>query len=486
MGFFRKFIGNREFYKELLVVATPIALQQFISAIVNALDTFMVGNFDGSTATAAVSVANRYFNSFNAILIAIAVSCSVFIAQFFGAKRYDRLKQMFGINLVIITSFAIIAFLLGLIFGEQIIDFLIGAVKQDDINSVNYRKYAIQYLQIIIFSFIPLAITNSLTFTFRPIKMTSVPMISAIAAAVVNSLGNLILINGYLGFPVLGVQGAAIATVISRVVELSILLVYYFIKKPPFYGKLKEIFAIPKSLLVAVYERAKPLVFAQFLTESMFIIMLFIYARLDEGNPTNIAAISVTQSMVDLVIVFVGGMGTAASILVGTRLGAGKIQEARDNARWQLSYVFVFSLVAGLVMILLAPFAGPLYGFKENEIGLLTTIIVIHALSLPFTFYALNVIFITRAGGYTKAPIFITNIVYYVIKLPIILLFVYAFPDAYNNMTFIHGILSGLGLDISLIVFIFMLERLAEVLRAIVAFLIYSRVSWWNNITRTV
>ena len=86
MGFFRKFIGNREFYKELLVVATPIALQQFISAIVNALDTFMVGNFDGSTATAAVSVANRYFNSFNAILIAIAVSCSVFYSTIFWSK----------------------------------------------------------------------------------------------------------------------------------------------------------------------------------------------------------------------------------------------------------------------------------------------------------------------------------------------------------------------------------------------------------------
>jgi putative MATE family efflux protein len=486
MSIFKRYIGNKEFYKELLIVASPIAFQQFVSSIVNALDTFMVSSFDGSTATAAVSIANRYFNSFNAILIAIAISCSVFIAQFFGAKRQDRLKQMFGINLIVISIFAILAFLIGYFFNEQIIDFLIGAVKQDDVNSVNYRKYAIDYLSIVVISFLPLAITNALTFTFRPIKMTKVPLISAFAAAFVNAIGNYILINGYLGFPVLGVKGAAIATLISRFVELAILVIYYYIKKPPFYGKLKEIFSIPKILVEAVFERAKALVFAQFLTQMMFIIMMFVYARLDEGNPTIIASISVTQTIVDLVIVLVGGMGTAASILVGTRLGAGKIQEARDNARWQLAYVFVFSILSGLVMIALIPLVGPLFGFKEHEIGLLRTIMILYALSLPFMFYAINVIFVTRAGGYTKAPIFISNIVYYCIKLPIILLFVFVIPEAYEKMTFLHTILASLGLDTSIVVFIFMLERISEVIRAIVAFYIYTHVNWWSNINKTV
>lgn len=137
-------------------------------------------------------------------------------------------------------------------------------------------------------------------------------------------------------------------------------------------------------------------------------------------------------------------------------------------------------------MIALIPLVGPLFGFKEHEIGLLRTIMILYALSLPFMFYAINVIFVTRAGGYTKAPIFISNIVYYCIKLPIILLFVFVIPEAYEKMTFLHTILASLGLDTSIVVFIFMLERISEVIRAIVAFYIYTHVNWWSNINKTV
>jgi putative MATE family efflux protein len=486
VNFIRKFIGNKAFYKELLVVALPIALQQLVSALVNALDTLMVSGWNGSTATAAVSIANRYFNSFNSIMVAIAVSCSVFIAQFYGAKRKDKLKEMFGINIILVLSFALIAFSLGFFFSSNIVDMFIGTVKQDNTIGINYRQYAIDYLTIVVFSFIPLAFTNAFTFTFRPLKMTTVPLISAIAAALTNTFFNYCMIYGKLGFAENGVKGAAIATVISRFVELTILIVYFYIKKPEFHGKLKEIFAIPRNLIGEVLKRARPLVLAQVLTEGMLIFTLFVYARIDEGNPTNVAAIAVTQQMVDIVITFTGGMGTAASILVGSRLGAGKIEEAKTNARWQLGYVFIFSLIAALTLMALIPAASFLFGFKQSEIGLLTTIMIIQAVSLPFQIYAINVIFISRSGGYTRAPIYITNVVYYCVKLPVILAFVYIFPTVFDKLDFLHSILTGLGLEASLVVFIFLLDRFTEVIRTFVAYFIYTRVNWWNNINTTV
>ena len=478
--YFKKFIGTKAFYKELFFVAAPIAAQQFVSSLVNSIDTLMVANWGGVAATAGVTVANKYYLVVNMLSMAIAISCAVFVAQYYGAKRFDRLKQIFGLNIMMMLGLVLIAALFGFVMREQIIAFLLGTDT-----TISYT-YGLAYLTIIVFSFIPHSITNAFAMTFRPLKMATIPLYSAIIASIINTILNYLLIYGIWIFPELGVMGAAIATIIARLVELVVLFAYYLISKPAFYGKFKEVFAIPSFLVQDVFNKLRPVFIASLLTEAMGIFMLLTYARIEIGNSANIAAIAVSQQILDILMVIVMGMGTASSVLVGQRLGANQIEEARQNARWQLSYVMTFGVVASILMVLMVPVAQSLYNFQASETELLRMIMILQAFSFPFSIYAANVIFVTRAGGFTKSAIYINNIVYYIFKLPLIVFLVYISPGLFNSSPFIQTILNTLGLLPSFMVFVFLVERLIELIRAVVAGYIYNNIHWYNNITRNV
>jgi putative MATE family efflux protein len=477
----RRFIGTKSFYKELFLVAAPIAAQQFFTAIVNSFDTLMVANWGGVAATAGVTLANKYYLVVNMLSMAIAISCAVFVAQYYGAKRFDRLKQIFGLNIIMMVVLVSFAAAFGFIFKNEIISFLFGTSE-----ATPAYNYAISYLSIILFSFIPHSITNAFAMTFRPLKMATVPLYSAIIASIVNVILNYFLIYGVWIFPELGVAGAAIATIVARVIELFVLYGYYQYSKPAFYGRWREIFAIPKFLVTDVITRLRPVFVASFLTEAMGIFMLLTYARIELGNSANIAAIAVSQQILDILMVIVMGMGTASSVLVGQRLGANLIEEARDNARWQLSYVMSFAFVASALMIILVPFAQRLYNFQDSETELLRMIMILQAVSFPFSIFAANVIFITRAGGFTKSAIYINNLVYYLFKLPLIVFLVYINRNFFNDFPFIQSFMISLGLVPSFIVFVFLVERFIELIRFIVATYIYTNIHWYNNITRSI
>jgi putative MATE family efflux protein len=481
INYLKRFIGTKVFYKELFFVAAPIAAQQFVSALVNSIDTLMVANWGGVAATAGVTVANKYYLVVNMLSMAIAISCAVFVAQYYGAKRFDRLKQIFGLNILMMLGLVSFAALFGFVLKEEIIAFLLGTSQ-----AIPSYVFGLSYLSIILFSFIPHSITNAFAMTFRPLKMATIPLYSAIIASIVNTILNYFLIYGVWIFPELGVAGAAIATIIARVVELIVLIAYYLISKPAFYGSFKEVFAIPSFLIQDVFNKLRPVFIASVLTEAMGIFMLLTYARIEIGNSANIAAIAVSQQILDILMVIVMGMGTASSVLVGQRLGANLIEEARDNARWQLSYVMSFGLFASVMMIVMVPFAQQLYNFRGEEMELLRMIMILQAFSFPFSIYAANVIFVTRAGGFTKSAIYINNIVYYVFKLPLIAYLVYIAPNVFNDSVLIGNFLKYFGLMPSFIVFIFLVERIIEMIRALVAAYLYNNIHWYNNITRSI
>ena len=137
-------------------------------------------------------------------------------------------------------------------------------------------------------------------------------------------------------------------------------------------------------------------------------------------------------------------------------------------------------------MIVMVPFAQQLYNFRGDEMDLLRMIMILQAFSFPFSIYAANVIFVTRAGGFTKSAIYINNIVYYVFKLPLIAYLVYIAPSVFNDSVLIQNFLSYFGLMPSFIVFIFLVERIIEMIRALVAAYIYNNIHWYNNITRSI
>ncbi|MCH3977325.1 MAG: MATE family efflux transporter [Bacilli bacterium] len=476
MNFIKKFIGNKSFYHELFVVALPIAIHQLLNAFVNFLDSAMIGRWSlanlGSAeiGTSSIMIANRYFNSAFNIVTMFAVSASIYIAQYMGARHYHKVKQVFGFSFVMVAFFVLILGIFGFVYAEDIIRFF-ATTENDGAVMVNYGT---QYLRIIILTFIPLLFTTPIAFALRASKHTTIPLFATIGSATTNFGLNFLLIYGFNW----GIRGAAIATFISRLVELSILLFYYFHYKPEFYGSFKELFSFPLSLAKKVFVYSIPIGLSQIITEGIAIYMFFSYARIDYGNAMYITSVNLSQRIVDMVTAFVGGMGTAASILVGSRLGAGKTEEAVQNAHWQLGYVMIFSLVATIFMIAAIPLVNYIYGFEADTQKLLTQIMVIHALSLPFMFFSVNIIFITRAGGYSRSPLLITNLPYILIKIPLVLFFVFIDRNAFFQATGIHQFMQALGIEDNLIVFIFVIDRLVEVVRAIIGIFVFHFAPW--------
>lgn len=481
LKFFKSYIGNKAFYRELFAVAMPIALHQLLTALVNFLDSAMIGawgrNNIGSSEilTSSVMISNRYFTSFQFILTMVAISCTIFISQYLGAKKHNKLKQIFGLSIVLVGILSIFVFAFGALYPREIISFF-ATTMADGEAMIHYGE---QYLFIIAFTFIPLAISIPMGFALRSVKRTMIPLIATSASVATNALLNWIFIYVLN----MGIVGAAIATLISRFVELGIMLFYYFKYKPEFYGSWNEVFSFDTRMTKTVLRKGTPMMFAQVVTEAINVFMFFAFARIEAGNAGNIAAVNLSSRIVDIVISLVGGMGSAASILVGMRLGAGNVEEARTNARWQLGYISLFSLFSTLAMIGLIPVVIAIYQFEASTSALLTSVMIIHALSLPFVFYSSNVIFITRAGGYTKSPIWITNVPYLFIKIPLVTLFVFINRDLFDQSVVLHPLMERLGFGTSLVIFIFLIDRLIEFIRAGIAMAIYHRTQWWDELS---
>jgi putative MATE family efflux protein len=482
--FFKRYIGDKAFYREMFFVAFPIALQQLISASVNIVDSAMIGRWGNlafgpggsEVSSAAVMIAGRYMTTFENIMILLAISCTIFIAQYFGARNKEAMRKVFGLCMKLTIGFGLGALILGFFFRQEIVLFFSTGVG----SGMEMLTLGRSYLAIVAWTFIPYSLSVALSFCLRAIKKTKIPLLSSGAAAIFNLVMNYILI-----YPLgMGVIGAAIATLLARFVELGILVYYYFRHKPEFYGPFAEVFEIPRAFAVNILRKGWPMVIAQALTEGLAMFMFFAYSRVELGNATNIAAINLSTRVVELIFAFVGGMGTAAAIMVGSRLGAGKIEEAKRNARWQISYILMMSMATVLIMIGLIPIIQILFSYDVAGNQLLAVAMVLQALALPFLFYSSNVIFITRAGGYTKAPIFITNIPYILIKAPLVSLFVFVYPGVIENSPWLQTTFAALGLPVNLVIFVFIIDRFIEVVRAIIAYIVYHRADWQKDITR--
>jgi hypothetical protein len=159
------------------------------------------------------------------------------------------------------------------------------------------------------------------------------------------------------------------------------------------------------------------------------------------------------------------------------------IEEAKQNARWQIGYVIALSLITVLIMICMIPFVQVMNDFQPETATLLAIIMIIHAVSLPFMFYSVNVIFITRSGGFTKAPFIITNLPYLFIKIPLVTLFVFIAPQLFENSPAIHTFLNAVGLPGNLVIFIFLIDRLIEIVRAVIAYFVMHKAHWLGNLS---
>jgi len=237
----KKYIGTKIFYQQLMIIIIPIIIQFFIQNFINLLDNIMVGQL-GEDEIAGVAVANQYYKYFYPVIVSICTGAAIFTAQFNGQNKIDELKKMFGIKLIFPFIVTMLFFLIGIFFPDKIV----GNFLEKDTQAY---IYGMQYLKIALWSYLPLSISTAFAFTFRPIKLTYIPMLASMISMVTNSVLNLFLIYGLWIFPALGVQGAAIGTVIARVLELIVYLIIFKVNDYSFKTNIINYFKFDFKLL---------------------------------------------------------------------------------------------------------------------------------------------------------------------------------------------------------------------------------------------
>lgn len=394
----KKYFGNKGFYKAVLSLLIPIVVQQFISSFVSLLDNIMVGGL-GVEAISSASIANSVLMVFNLAIFGGLSGAGIFGAQFYGKGDMEGMMHTFRFKMILSTLVTAIAITIYLLFGEAFIQsFLEGESNGGDM------ALALQggkdYLTIMLWGLLPFAVVQTYSGTLREAGETVVPMVAGILAILTNLFLNWVLIYGHLGAPAMGVQGAAIATVISRYVELAVVVIYAHthLEKCPYMKGAYWSLKIPATLARRIAKTGSPLLVNEILWS---LGMTFINQFYSSRGLNAVSALNITGTAWNLFCVIMFAMGSAVSIMVGQKLGAGEIEEARDTDRKLIMLTEIIHVIIGLGMVAAAPLVPMLYNVSDEVRELTSRLLVFAGLSLPIHSFAHVTYFTIRCGGKT-------------------------------------------------------------------------------------
>lgn len=448
---FRKYIGDKAFYKETLSVALPLMLQQLIMCSVNLVDNLMVGQL-GDAAIGGVGVANRFYMIANFSVNGFIAATAIFIAQYFGAKDDDHLKQTFRFSIWGAIALMAIFTLVSLFNPTLIISFFT--------NDIAYISQGDAYLQMVAYSFLPAALTMVLASALRTIGETKIPLKVNMIAVFTNCFFNYIFIFGHFGAPAMGVVGAAMATLISRSLECCILLVIIWRYDFPFKTKINDIFKIEFKLMERITIKAVPLLANEILWSCGQAMLLKLYAT---RGADVITAYSVSGTVTDIFFSLFAGMAGATAIIIGQRLGANKLEEAKVHSYHLIFFSIVLAVIFGILMFGSSFVIPGLYDLTPHTHELAANLI--RVCGTLFWIYMINteIYFILRAGGDTKATLLMDSCFMWLINIPLIAALAY---------------LTDLN-----IYFVYIAGQLTDLVKMGIASYFFKRERWVKNLT---
>lgn len=394
-----KYFGNKEFYQKVLFVALPLIAQKLITTFVNMLDNIMVGQ-TGTLAMSGVSVANQIINVFNLAVFGSISAASIFGAQYAGKDDYDGMRNCLRYKIVVELFFAILFITIFYLFGSSLIGLFMNP-DTDTVSNINATSaYALSYMRIMLVGFIPFSLSQAISSSMSENGETRLPMIASITGVVVNFVGNSVLIFGLFGFPALGAVGAAIATVISRFAELTVNIIFAMKNgyRFPFYKGVFKNFSIPSSLVKDITIKGLPLVLNEVLWSTGLAMITQCYST---RGIDALAAYNISSTITNLFFVFNYAMGESISILVGQRLGAGKIEEAVDTDRKMIVCTVILATILGVVLIFTASLFPQLYETSDNVRDTASTMLRFAGVTMWLSAIYNACYFTLRCGGKT-------------------------------------------------------------------------------------
>ena len=433
---------NKKFYKTLITLCIPIIIQNLLSNLINMVDTIMVGGL-GEISVASIGIANQYFFLYNMALSGIIGGASLFIAQFYGKNDKLNIRKITGLSVISALMIGI-TFMIVALFSPK---FIIYFFSKD----LDVIKVATNYFSIIGFCYPIIAISNVFSMGSRSIRNPQLGMICSTISLFINIILNYVFIFGKLGMPALGASGAAIATVIARIIELILLVSYiYFIKDDyELRFTLKDIKLINKDLLKAYISKTTP----TFLNDTLWAFGTVLYAvAYSKAGTSAIAASQIASSTGNFFIVTAVCVAIGSSIMIGNELGADNIKKAIHYSKKFAILVTLVGAIFGLLLIISIPGLIKLFSVSDQLMPDIKKIFVIMGILMALkTFNTFIIIGVLRSGGDTKYALFLEMGCMWIVSLPL------TFFAAYKGLPIY--ILVGLTYTEEVVKFIFGVPR---------------------------
>ena len=450
----------KEVYKKVFTIGLPVSIENMIYSLMNFIDVFMVGRKDivlglGTSAVAGLGFANQVFMIFIVSLFGMNSGGGILAAQYYGSKDYKNLKKCLGITIVVGFLFSILFFLMGVFIPEKIIGIFTTDAKVLDLGARYFRIVALIYPLI--------GIGYAFNMQLRAIGRTKYSLYSTIIGLCINLAGNYLLINGNLGFPAMGVEGAAVATVLARIISIFYLIYIIYKYKLPMAGTFSELFKLSWSFAVKALKISLPV----FGHEIMWVIGVSLYVVIYGRMGTEAtAAIQVVKSISNLVFTLVFGLSSGTAAIIGQEIGAGN----EENAYRYAVELLKISLVAGVIVALFVYAVSPLvlilmkvdraiYPLARQIVFSEGILIVIKTAGTLF------IVGILRAGGDTLWTMF----------ADLIPLWTFAIP-----LTYFAGLKLGLP-----VAFVYLCSGSDEILKMPFCMKRLKSRKWINNLVKT-
>ncbi len=396
---FRKFIGDRAFYKRVLTVAVPIIIQNGITNFVSLLDNIMVGQV-GTLPMSGVSIVNQLIFVFNLCIFGASSGAGIFTAQFHGSRDTEGVRHTFRFKLLICTALSLIVGTLFALYGKTLIGLYLTG-EGDGADAAQVLSFGWDYLLVMLWGLLPFGLCTAYAGTLKECGETFVPMAAGVAAVAINLILNYVLIFGHFGAPAMGVRGAAIATVISRYAELLLVAgwTHRHGAKHPFIRGAFRSMAIPAPLLKNIVITGMPLLANELLWSMGVATMNQCYSTCGLDV---VPAMNITSTLGNLAGVVYQSLGVSVGILMGQMLGAQRPEgELRDTNRKLVAFSVASGTGFGLLMALGSGAFPGIYNTTPAVRLLAQDLILISAMVMPFQSFANATYFTLRSGGKT-------------------------------------------------------------------------------------
>ena len=392
----KRYIGDRAFYARALRIAIPMIIQNGITNFVSLLDNIMVGQV-GTIPMSGVSVVNGLLFVFNLCVFGACSGAGIFTAQFHGSHDEEGIRNTFRYKILVCLLLTTLGVGIFLSLGTPLIRLYLQG-EGDAADAAGVLEYGLDYLHVMLWGLLPFALSSTYSGTLRETGQTTVPMTAGITAVLVNLVLNYIL---NFGAPAMGVRGAALATVISRFVELTIVAGWLHLHRDrnTYIRGVYRSFRIPAPLFRSITFKGMPLLLNEFLWASGMAILNQCYSTcgLDVVPAMNIAT-----TINSLGSVFYLSAGNAVGIIMGQLLGAGaQEEEVRDTNRKLIAASVTIGVLMTGVMVCISNIFPHLYNTTESVRHLATQLICVAAVMMPFNAFTNATYFTLRSGGQT-------------------------------------------------------------------------------------